>query len=193
MRRLTSILIVLAFAGCVGGNEDPASTTTSSSSTTKAPDGPFGISSSVFSHMGDIPRRHTCDDANVSPPLTFANVPANASTLALIMEDPDAPSGTINHWTFWNLPTTKTGLPEAVNIANEGGREGNNYGGPCPPDGEHRYFFYAYAVDSELALAAGAGVPEMRQALEGHVVEEAEMYGLYCRPNVPPLPCADPV
>ncbi len=190
-----SILTVLAFAGCVTADDGPAPSTTNSSPSNPAPSGPFGISSSVFEHMGDIPRKHTCDDTanNVSPPLSFANVPANASTLALIMEDPDAPSGTINHWTFWNLPKNKTELAEAVNIATEGGREGNNYGGPCPPDGEHRYFFYAYAVDSELTLAAGAGVAEMRQALSGHVVDEAEMYGLYCRPNVPPLPCADPV
>lgn len=192
MKPFFSVLLVLAFAGCLTGDDGPT-TTTGSAATSSAATGPFAISSSVFEHMGDIPRRHTCDDANVSPPLAFSNVPAAASTLALIMEDPDAPSGTINHWTFWNVPAAKTELAEAVNIGNEGGREGNNYGGPCPPDGEHRYFFYAYAVDSELTLAAGAGVAEMRQALIGHVIEEAEMYGVYCRPNVPPLPCPDPV
>ena len=191
MKQIVWLLIVGLFAGCVG-EEGPAPTT-GASSTTPAATGEFSITSSVFEHMGDIPRRHTCDDANVSPPLAFSNVPASAATLALIMEDPDAPSGTINHWTFWNLPPTKSELPEAVNIADEGGREGNNYGGPCPPDGEHRYFFYAFAVDAELTLAAGAGVDEMRQALEGHVVADAEMYGLYCRPNVPPLPCPDPI
>jgi Raf kinase inhibitor-like YbhB/YbcL family protein len=190
--RRVLVVFILLLAGCTAENDGPAA---SNAPTTFAEEGPFAISSSAFPHMGDIPRKHTCDDSanNVSPPLTFSGVPQNASTLALIMEDPDAPSGTINHWTFWNLPRTKTELRERVDIVKEGGVVGNDYGGPCPPDGEHRYFFYAYAVDGNLTLASGAPVNEMRQALKGHVVAEAEMYGLYCRPNQPPVPCLDPI
>ena len=81
-------------------------------------------------------------------------------------------------------------MDAAKTLRNSFGRDG--YGGPCPPDGEHRYFFYAYAVDAQLPLAAGADVTALRDALEGHVVAEAQMYGLYCRPNQPPLPCVDP-
>ena len=186
------LLVFVVVAGCVSA--DDAGDTVPTTTATTGPAGRFAVSSSAFEHMGDIPRKHTCDDAanNVSPPLTFTDVPTNASTLALIMEDPDAPSGTINHWTFWNVPASTTELPEDVDIVARGGREGNNYGGPCPPDGEHRYFFYAFAVDSNLTLAEGSDVAQMRAALDGHVVANAEMYGVYCRPNQPPLPCVDP-
>lgn len=191
MERFSALLVAALVSGCLADRDAPGPDATEN--THPPPSGAFQISSPAFGHMGDIPRRHTCDDANVSPPLSFANVPVNASTLALIMEDPDAPSGTINHWTFWDLPKTKTQLPEAVHIPQEGGTEGNNYGGPCPPDGEHRYFFYAYAVDGELSLPSGSSVDELRQALDGRVASEAEMYGLYCRPNAPPVPCVDPM
>lgn len=144
--------------------------------------------------MGEIPRRHTCDDANVSPPLEFTGVPQAAETIALIMEDPDAPGGrVILHWTFWNVAAAETHLDEEVNIPSVGGREGKTYGGPCPPDGEHRYFFYAYAVDTVLELAAGSSVEELRAALKDHTLAETEMYGTYCRPNVEGLPCVDPM
>jgi Raf kinase inhibitor-like YbhB/YbcL family protein len=193
MKRTTSALLVLVLAGCLGpdpADETPTPTTTT---TTPAPaSGVFSVASGAFAHMGDIPRRHTCDDANVSPTINFTYVPGQAATIALIMEDPDAPSGTVLHWTFWNLPANATALQEDVDIAALGGREGQTYRGPCPPDGEHRYFFYAFAVNGTLALQAGASVSELRSALDGRILAEATMYGLYCRPNQPPLPCLDP-
>lgn len=181
---LTAALIL---AGCVQGTDDTETTPTPTGAVPDAP--PLGIVSAAFEPEGEIPTRHSCDDENVSPPLTFENVTQNAETLALIMEDPDAPSGTVLHWTFWNVAANQTTLPEDVDIAALGGREGQSYRGPCPPDGEHRYFFYGYAVDGTLDLAAGSSVDELRSALNGSAIDEAEMYGTYCRPQAPAVGC----
>ncbi|NOY77189.1 MAG: YbhB/YbcL family Raf kinase inhibitor-like protein [Calditrichaeota bacterium] len=146
--------------------------------------------SSAFEAGGMIPARYTCDGANVSPPLSWEGVPPNAKSLALICDDPDAPMGTWVHWVLFDLPTTITQLPEDVppkkNLANSA-RQGLNdfrkigYGGPCPPGGIHRYFFRLYALDTFLNLPPGVTKAELLKAMEGHILEQAELIGKYGR------------
>ncbi len=138
------------------------------------------LASSAFAEGATIPTRYTCDGMGVSPPLTIANVPAEAASLALIVDDPDAPGGTWDHWVEFNIAVT-TGISED---AGEIGTPGSNswgdtgYGGPCPPSGTHRYFFKLYALDIELGLAPGATKQQVEWAMQGHVLAQTELIGL---------------
>ena len=151
----------------------------------------FGLRTTAFSEGGVIPKKHTCDGADLSPGLTWINIPAGTQSLVLIAEDPDAPVGTWTHWTAWNIPPMSTELPEGVpkveNLA-DGTRQGKNdfkrigYGGPCPPPGKpHRYFFRLYALGIKLNLNAGATRYELERAMKGQVLSEAELMGRYGR------------
>ncbi len=151
----------------------------------------FEISSAAFKHGENIPREHTCDGADVSPPLTWREAPAGTVSFALICDDPDAPVGTWDHWVIWNIPGTSSGLPRGVPRADtlpDGARQGKNgwgtngYRGPCPPRGKpHRYFFRLYALDTTLDLRPGASKQQVLAAMEGHILAQAEFYGLYQR------------
>lgn len=146
---------------------------------------PFRISSPAFPHNGSIPARHTCDGPDLSPPLRIEGVPPGAKSLALIVDDPDAPGGTWVHWIVWNIDPATREIPEnrlpggAVQGRNGFGTE--KYGGPCPPSGTHRYFFRLYALDAPLALARGADKARLESAMKGHVLGQAEFVGLYAR------------
>src|SRR5574341_875714 len=141
------------------------------------------LSSPAFSANGMIPPKHTCDGADTSPPLRIEGIPPGAKTLALIVDDPDAPRGTWVHWVAWNIdPATReipeNGLPKgAVQGRNDFGTE--KYGGPCPPSGTHRYFFKLYALDASLGLADGATKAQLESAMKGHILGQAEFVGLY--------------
>ena len=142
------------------------------------------ITSPAFNHNENIPSKFTCDGENISPPLTFSEIPENTKTLALIMDDPDAPVGTFVHWVIWNIPSSTTEIQESENInypqgSNDFGKQ--NYGGPCPPSGTHRYFFKLYAIDTELNLQQGATKQDLLEAMEGHIIEKAELIGKYSR------------
>lgn len=140
------------------------------------------LSSPAFADGKPIPPAHTCDGANSIPPLDISDVPASAKSLALVMDDPDAPMGTWDHWLVWNIPATTrkiTGQPEGVPGKNSWGR--TDYGGPCPPSGVHRYFFRLYALDTMLDLPAGSDKASLRQAMKGHIVAEATLMGTYQR------------
>jgi len=147
------------------------------------------ISSSAFDDNSSIPSKYTCDGENVSPPLSFENVPEAAKSLALIMDDPDVPKsirpdGMWVHWVVFNLPSTTTTISEGQQPEGTGGNstyERTAYGGPCPPDREHRYFFKLYALDIELILKEGAAKEEIEKAMEGHILEQAELVGRYER------------
>jgi Raf kinase inhibitor-like YbhB/YbcL family protein len=137
----------------------------------------LSIASPAFSHQGRIPQKHTCDGADVNPPLSIADVPEKARSLALIVDDPDAPAGTWVHWVVWNIgPGTKE-IPE--NSVPQGALQGTNdfrkpgYGGPCPPSGTHRYFFKLYALDASLSLKSGATKAELEKAMKGHFLAQA--------------------
>jgi len=143
------------------------------------------ISSPAFNDQGIIPKKYTCDGADVSPPLKIEGVPAAAKSLALIADDPDAPAGTWVHWVIWGMdPKTgviaEAGRPAgAVEGTNDFGRRG--YGGPCPPSGTHRYFFKLYALDVVPALDARARKADLEKAMKGHVLASAQLVGRYGR------------
>jgi Raf kinase inhibitor-like YbhB/YbcL family protein len=138
-----------------------------------------------FAHNGSIPVKYTCDGADASPPLKISGVPGGAKTLALIVDDPDAPAGTWVHWVVWNIPVDTSEVGEkavpsgAVQGRNDWGR--NDYGGPCPPSGSHRYFFKLYALDAVLTLGAATTKKDLERAMEGHVIGRAELIGVYKR------------
>jgi Raf kinase inhibitor-like YbhB/YbcL family protein len=151
----------------------------------------FTISSASFPNGGNIPRKFTCDGADVSPELSWTQPPAGTGSFALIADDPDAPVGTWTHWVIFDLPAATGNLPEGVSKVGElpgGGRQGRNdfqkvgYGGPCPPAGKaHRYFFKLYALDRALGLKPGATKPELEKAMQGHILGKAEWIGKYQR------------
>jgi len=143
------------------------------------------ITSPAFVQGEAIPARHTCDGNDTSPALVIARVPPAARTLALIMDDPDAPAGTWVHWVVWNIPAHTREIPEsslppqAVQGKNSWPRTG--YGGPCPPSGTHRYFFKVYALDTTLNLGPSTTKAVLERAMEGHVLARGELMGTYRR------------
>ncbi len=152
---------------------------------TKAPSNGMTITSPAFAANQEIPRKYGCSGTNTSPPLSFAGVPAPAKTLALIVEDPDAPGGLFTHWVVWNIPPTATTVAEGQPPA--GGTEGKSsygtsgWGPPCPPNGEHRYVFNFFALDAALSLPPSAGREELLNAMKGHALAQAQLTGRYRR------------
>lgn len=146
----------------------------------------LNISSPAISPGQAIPSRHTCDGTDTSPPLVVDNTPASSQTLALIMDDPDAPMGTWVHWVMWNIPAQTREIPE--NSVPPGSSQGknswkrNSYGGPCPPSGTHRYFFRLYALDTALNLSPVTTTKvELERAMQGHILAKGELMGTYRR------------
>ena len=150
-------------------------------------EGRFGnmkLSSSSFEDGGVIPSEYTCDGADVSPALIFKAIPENTKSLALIMDDPDAPMGTWVHWLVWNIPPSISGFSKGENISYPQGKNDFgklDYGGPCPPSGTHRYFFKLYALDTIVELEEGANKKQLESAMSEHIIEEAQLMGKYSR------------
>jgi Raf kinase inhibitor-like YbhB/YbcL family protein len=147
------------------------------------------LQSSAFSAGGEIPQKYTCEGGDTAPPLTWSGVPDQTKTLALIVDDPDAPDPeapkmTWVHWVLFDIPKSAGGLPEGGKPLPDGARDGKNdwkrtgYGGPCPPIGRHRYFFKLYALDTQLALK-DATKSELEAAMKGHILAQAELIGTY--------------
>lgn len=150
------------------------------------------ITSSVFADNGVLPAAHTCDGVGINPPLTFTDVPKEAKSLALIVDDPDVPKdrrpdGLFVHWVVWNIDPTCEGIAE--NSAPQGAVEGfTTRGEPgfvraCPPDREHRYFFKLYALDVSLDLPLSTGKDELEKAMDGHTLASATLMARYDRPR----------
>jgi Raf kinase inhibitor-like YbhB/YbcL family protein len=149
------------------------------------------MTSAGFIEGAAIPAKYTCDAKNVSPPLKWNGVPAAAKSLALILDDPDAPAGTWVHWVLYDLPPTTSELAEDVpksQYVAGGAKQGLNdfrhlgYGGPCPPHGKpHRYFFKLYALDAVLDLKPGLTKKDLESAMEKHILARAELMGTYQR------------
>jgi len=150
------------------------------------------LTSSAFKDGGKIPSKYTCDGQNISPPLEISDVPKNAKSLVLVMDDPDIPSfvkeragiEVWDHWIVFNIPAetkeiTEGKNPKGVMGKNAGGKLA--YGSPCPPDREHRYFFKLYAIDSELKLPAGTTKAQIEQAMQSHILAQATLIGKYER------------
>jgi Raf kinase inhibitor-like YbhB/YbcL family protein len=149
------------------------------------PGGSMRVTSPAFSMNQPIPAQFSCDGQNVNPPLAFDGVPEGAKSLVLIVDDPDAPAKVWVHWTLWNLdPKTKEIRQDSVPEGATQGRTDfgrSSWGGPCPPGGTHRYRFKLYALGARLKLAEGASERELVKAMEGKILDQAELVGTYTR------------
>lgn len=149
----------------------------------------LSLSSPAFGDGETIPTLYTCDGRDISPPLQWRGVPEEARSLALVVDDPDAPAGTWVHWVVYNIPPDTARLAEdtASEDLPAGAREGVNswgrtgYGGPCPPSGEHRYLHKLYALDEVLSDLGNPTKVELERALMGHFIERARLIGIYER------------
>ncbi len=143
------------------------------------------LSSPVFENNGFIPVQYTCDGKDINPTLSIENIPVNAKSLALIVDDPDAPMGTWVHWVLWNIhPDTKEIKENSLPAGAEQGMNDfrkRRYGGPCPPSGTHRYFFRLYALDIMLNVSPASTKADLEKAMRGHIIEQTEVIGLYKR------------
>jgi len=153
------------------------------------------VTSPVFSHNGEIPARFTCDGEDISPALEWSGLPEGTKSVALIVDDPDAPDPAAPrmiwvHWVLYNIPPSAMGLAEGVKMQDlpAGTKEGLNdwkrtgYGGPCPPIGRHRYFHKLYALDVVLPDLGTPTKTELEKAVEGHILDQVELIGTYQRP-----------
>ncbi|MFA4639937.1 YbhB/YbcL family Raf kinase inhibitor-like protein [Pyrococcus kukulkanii] len=176
-RVLLSLLLLFSIfiSGCIEGNQEKMKVL------------------SAFENNSQIPEKYTCDGVNINPPLYISNIPENAKSLVIIVDDPDAPGGTFTHWIAWNIPPVEKipdGIPKKGEVEspvkmvqgiNDFGRIG--YDGPCPPPGHglHHYHFRVYALDTTLNLTPGSTRKELEEAMKGHVIAEAEIVGVYER------------
>ena len=208
VRLLTAILLsahLLAACGATKATSQPAPAEPASPSEpagnpaeTGAPsepveaDMPFELTSTAFLQGETIPAIYSCDGEDISPPLAWGDPPEGTQSLVLIMDDPDAPIGTWDHWILFNIPVSTRELPEnmpldAVNQDPDAIFVGSNswgrtaYGGPCPPSGTHRYFFKLYALDTTISLLPGANKTELLNRMEGHILAQTELMGTYTR------------
>jgi hypothetical protein len=152
---------------------------------------PFTLHTQAFVSGSEIPTRYTCSGPDLSPPLSWTEVPAGTQSLVLIVDDPDAPGGTFTHWLLYNLSPAgqelREGLPKTERLA-DGALQGRNdfgragYGGPCPPPGKpHRYMFRLVALDTRVALKPGAGRQQLETAMKDHILGEAKLLGTFHR------------
>jgi len=145
--------------------------------------GNLRLTSSAFDHNGDIPAKYTCQGDDINPPLKISSVPDGTTSLVLVVDDPDAPVGVWDHWIVWNIAAETASISEnsipqgAVQGANSWGR--NDYGGPCPPTGTHRYRFSLYAISDALALAPGSSKGAVLSTLQGKILDQFTLVGLY--------------
>lgn len=139
------------------------------------------LTSPAFEHNQNIPKKFTCQGEDINPELNISEIPEGAKSLALIMDDPDAPMGTWVHWVVFNIQPAAAQIKENSIPGKQGynnfGR--NDYGGPCPPSGTHRYFFKLYALDTLLNLKEGIKKEDIEKAMDGHILGKAELIGLY--------------
>ncbi len=141
------------------------------------------VKSSAFEHNTLIPKKYACDGDGINPPLAVEGIPKEALSLVLIVDDPDASSGTFNHWIVWNIPPHIGKIGENVVPGLEGMNSDRRkgYTSPCPPSGTHRYSFKMFALDVELSLDANSSKRELESAMQGHVIAKGEIIGLYRR------------
>ena len=145
------------------------------------------ITSTAFKNNDRIPSKYTCDGQGINPPLSFSDIPKEAQSLVLLVEDPDAPGGTYHHWSIYNMPVSTAEISE--NAKDLPGQQGitdfgtAKYGGPCPPSGSHHYHFKLYALDTMLEVSDKATFNELEVAMQNHILATAELIGLYSRVN----------
>ncbi len=183
--RAISLMFLLGAAACAGASQAPDATPT--------PPAPIAITSPAFEPGGAIPKQYTCEGDDISPPLEWADPPAGTQSLALIMDDPDAPMRTWVHWVVYNLPPDARALADGASKANgkkfnlpQGAVQGTSsfkradYGGPCPPAGQHHYVFHLYALDAPVEGKA-LDKEALLKAMEGHILAYGELVGVFSR------------
>lgn len=179
-RALSAMLLAAALVGCKGSTPPDARGASDAADASG-----FSFTSPAFAQGDAIPARFTCDAEGVSPELAWRGAPPSTKSFALIVDDPDAPAGTWTHWVVFDLPATTTKLPEASKGIGVEGRTSwdvSAWGGPCPPEGTHRYNFHLFALDvASLGKAAGAPRESVEAAMSGHVVGRATLMGTYTR------------
>jgi Raf kinase inhibitor-like YbhB/YbcL family protein len=193
VRLIVPLFGILLLAGCLGGQQDAAIYQTADN---VVPEGGNGLdanevvqmgsmrlTSSAFQEGGMIPVKYACDGQDMNPPLRFEGVPVEAKSLALIVDDPDAPSGDWVHWVLWDIDPKTKEIRENSSAGTEGTTSFRRagYGGPCPPSGTHRYFFKAYALDEKVNLPTSAGKRELLDAVEGHILAKSQLMGKYSK------------
>lgn len=168
-----------SFGGRTTSYINPAKTENNAATT------PMTITSPVFEPGQAIPKKYSCDGDGVNPPLDIKDVPQQAQSLALIVDDPDAPAGTWTHWIMWNINPATASIAEnsvpAGAVQGQGSSGQNVFGAPCPPSGTHRYYFKLFALDSKLSLSSFSDVKALEQAMDGHIISNAEVLGTYSR------------
>jgi hypothetical protein len=187
MTRGSVFLFCLCLIGLVTGGCRPSAATLPEGEQTMS----IQITSAAFREGSAIPQKYTCDSEDISPPLAWNGLPPNTKSLALIVDDPDAPVGTWVHWLLYDMPAELAGLQEGLSKTStvQGiGAQGTNdfrkigYGGPCPPKGKpHRYFFRLYALDTPLNLKPEATRRELEKAMQGHILAQGQLMGTYSR------------
>jgi len=190
MRDITTFAFLLLLAGCVVVERTERVETQTVQNITNETIVRYGagepmalrISSPAFENNTVIPALYTCQGQDINPALQFEGVPAETKSLVFIMDDPDAPMGTWVHWVVFNIPPTTTqvlanSVPEGIVGRNSWPK--NAYGGPCPPSGTHRYFFKLYALDVTLPLTQAANKKDVEAAMQGHIIAQAQLIGLY--------------
>lgn len=194
----TSVLLILFLTGFYFGivlGKKPSSVSSSESETSSGGNTQqtsMQITSKAFNNNKSIPAKYTCDGENIIPPLSFLDIPRGVKSLALIVDDPDIPDSVkddrgievFDHWVVFDISSETTEIeegkePQATEGLNSAGK--SEYTGPCPPDGEHRYFFRLYALDTLVNLPPQATREDLEEAMAGHIIEKAELVGLYNR------------
>ena len=195
MRVILLLLIIMFFSGCVSQENTQIEKETPIEDETSIEEEiimeTLSIYSDVFEDGATLSSAYTCDGDDISPAISWEEVPAGTQSIALVMDDPDAPGRTFVHWVIYNIPASRSGLPSGVaknNTLDDGSLQGKNdfgkigYGGPCPPSGKpHRYVFKVYALDTEPDLKSGATKSQLEAAMKGHILAQGEMVGTYGR------------
>ncbi len=168
MRKIVFVLLAFIFISTIFCEAEEEGVTT------------MKLTSPEFQNNKSIPAKFTCQGEDISPRLVIEGIPDGTKSLALVVDDPDAPMGTWVHWVVYDIPVTsridEDTIPGKQGMNNFGRKD---YGGPCPPSGTHRYFFKIYALDKELNLQEGIRKSELEKAMEGHILDNAELIGLY--------------
>lgn len=183
--RILSVIVISAmlFSACTHAQQQSLKSKTNKPETNMSR---MKLKSKAFENNQQIPKRHTCDGENLSPPLSIEEIPDGTKSMAVIVEDPDAPVGIFTHWLVWNMPPQFDELPEGSpppsSLQGINGFGDEKWGGPCPPPGpEHRYIFKIFALDTILELKKEVRKPLLEEAIEGHIIDQAELIGLYGR------------
>ncbi|MFH0862406.1 MAG: YbhB/YbcL family Raf kinase inhibitor-like protein [Candidatus Altiarchaeota archaeon] len=185
---MVPLLGALLLAGCIGGQGDDGPGPTDEA-VAAGQDNPkeveaMKLTSAAFEDGGTIPKKYTCDGADVNPPLRLEGQPPGTASVALIVDDPDAPAGDWVHWVLWDIDPRNPSIGEGSPMWGTEGRTSfgtTGYGGPCPPSGVHRYVFKAYALDRKLGLPKTAGKAELLKAMEGRILAKTQLIGKYGR------------